>query len=83
MNARQFVGGVDVSASRGLDAAVLLANGTLVETTWFPDVDAFSMWLDAWGPILAVVAVDAPGGLARSPGGREAERELRRRGVSL
>ena len=57
MAARQFVGGVDVSATRGLDAAVLLAMGTLVETAWFPDVQAFSVWLDAWGPILAVVAV--------------------------
>src|SRR5437763_7112480 len=83
MDVRRFVGGVDVSATRGLDAALLDADGALVETTWFPGVEAFSMWLDAWGPRLAVVAVDAPGGTARSPGGREAERALRRRGISL
>lgn len=80
---RDAVAGIDVSATRGLDVAVILRTGTLVETAWIPDHDALRIWLEVWSHRLSVVAVDAPGGVARGSGGRRAERDLRGRGISL
>jgi predicted nuclease with RNAse H fold len=78
-----FVAGIDVSATRGLDVAILRVDGTLVETTWLPDVGALDVWLHVWGSELAVVAIDAPSGVAGQSGGRQVEVELRGRGISL
>jgi predicted nuclease with RNAse H fold len=78
-----LVAGIDVSAVRGLDAAILTLDGALVETTWLPGLDGLRAWLGVWGDRLSVVAVDAPASVARQPGGRQAERDLRSRGVSL
>ncbi|MCC6178703.1 MAG: DUF429 domain-containing protein [Chloroflexi bacterium] len=75
--------GIDVSEVHGLDAAILGADGALIETSWLPGVAALGSWLDAWGARLTVVAVDAPDHVAREAGGRLVEKELRRRGVSL
>jgi len=79
----EFVAGIDVSATRGLDAAILASGGKLIETTWLPDLDGLRVWLDVWAGRLAAVAVDAPASTAHQPGGRIAERVLRARGVSL
>jgi predicted nuclease with RNAse H fold len=78
-----LVAGIDVSATRGLDAAILTPDGTLVQTAWLPGLDGLRIWLDAWASRLSAVAVDAPSSIARVAGGRQAERVLRARGVSL
>jgi predicted nuclease with RNAse H fold len=78
-----FVAGIDVSATRGLDAAILTLDGSLVQTAWLPGLDGLRHWLDAWAERLLAVAVDAPGSRARAAGGREAERVLKRLGLSL
>jgi len=80
---RDVVAGIDVSATRGLDAAVMLRDGGLIETAWLPGVEALRPWLEVWAERLMVVAVDAPSGLAQQEGGRQAERELRARRTSL
>lgn len=78
-----LVAGIDVSATRGLDAAILTPDGTLIQTAWLPGLEGLRIWLDAWASRLSVVAVDAPSSIAWEAGGRQAERALRARGVSL
>jgi predicted nuclease with RNAse H fold len=73
---RTYVAGIDVSNSRGLDLAVLGADGRLLEGAWLPGLEALRAWLEVWQERLAVVAVDAPSGIADRGGGRAAEQEL-------
>jgi predicted nuclease with RNAse H fold len=83
VNQRSIVAGIDLSETRGLDTAILNERGELIEVAWLPGLEALAHWLKTWGPELSVIAVDAPGGPAHGPGGREAEKTLRQRGVSL
>lgn len=54
--------GIDLSARRGLDLA-LLAGRRLVALTHLPDLPATLAWLNEYAPAGTVVGIDAPQGL--------------------
>ena len=80
---QRLVAGIDVSATRGLDGAVVTEDGKLVHTVWFPNLAGLEVWLDVWANALVTIAVDAPGNVATCVGGRSAERRLHKMGISL
>lgn len=73
--------GLDVSATRGLDMAVIDGAGD-VRLVWLPDHRGLLRLLHELGTEV-LLGIDAPSALARQPGGRQAERELQRRNVAL
>ncbi|MBI1846038.1 MAG: DUF429 domain-containing protein [Candidatus Rokubacteria bacterium] len=74
--------GIDVSARRGLDLAVLDGKRRLERLAWLPGPEAVRALVTELGPE-TIVGVDAPASRARRAGGRRSEALLRSRGVSL
>lgn len=74
--------GIDVSAVRGLDLALLDETKNLVCLSWLPSASQLEACLLDFGENL-VIGIDAPSGLAVSDGGRQAEQTLRSQRVQL
>lgn len=73
--------GLDVSATRGLDMAIL-DEALSVRLVWLPDTGGLLRVLQELGTDL-VLGIDAPSGPAIRPNGRQAERDLQGRNVAL
>jgi predicted nuclease with RNAse H fold len=73
--------GIDISATRGLDMALLDESGALSRLSWVDTVSALKASLQELGTDL-IVGIDAPSDYAIQAGGREVERQLGTLGVS-